>query len=156
MRYPEIREAVFDPSCDKAGNSALLRAILDSIVCVSFDRLINEFSATKWWEWWNIRIEDKHDDEDKPHYILEIGEGNHRGHKSKRFSTKYCDYHSTDNGEIVTAPGEFIVQIWIDDDDSRQNTFGKRVSEAYLKAMQETLPDYFVLAEEEPFELDSE
>ena len=108
---------------------------------------------------WCIRIEDNHHDENTPHYILEVGShpADQLPDSSKRkVRVPYCDNHSVmrndseNTGErsvIEQARGRFTVTVWSDYHYDMQKTAVK-VARAYIEAMQKTLPDYFVLIDE--------
>lgn len=164
--YPHIRESVFGDfanpditTADSATNSMLLRFICKRMP-VRYNGETGEFES----EYpWRIRIEDQHDDEAAPHYVLDVSshpvtkEGHSLPLSSERSVTvTYCDNHSTlksgrtlahPEGVIEQARGHFKVAVWADCAyDMKKVTI--EVARAYVESMQKTLPDYFVLINE--------
>jgi hypothetical protein len=154
MKRPEIKQAVFQPGMDREINTMLLREIF-KIMGVKHVIDGDSFTAQPEWEVWGVRIEDKHDEgEATPHYILTVGEGNYFTCKAKRYFVRYCDYHSTELGDIETAPGTWTITLWLPYPSffdelgcySELEKIAQAISDAYEEAMIKALPDYEILA----------
>ncbi len=185
MRYPKIFKSEFCPSMDKPINSKLIREIF-RIMEVRY--LQGGFTAGSDWR---VTITDQHEDEDEPHYWLEVGEGEYAdSYYHATFTAAYCDYHSMslqektlndaektinhvvdsvaerdEEGVIEEAPGKWHIDIWINPDGIVNSLkdymkandvsirdyvldLAKHINTAYAKAMEEALPDYFIVSSE--------
>lgn len=149
MRIPTIRKTVYEPSMDKAINTALLRAIFKELG-VKYSSGSDSFTSPMYP--WGVMIEDQHDDhevEPEPHYVLKVGEGDFEAEDKKSYATRYCDYESTTVGvplgTIATNPGTWTIHIWLPEKyTSICYRIAKNISDAYANVMAEVLPEYFI------------
>jgi hypothetical protein len=152
MNHPIIHDAYFFGATDAAINSKVIRQIFNTMM-VSYQRYDDSFVGML--DAWGIRIEDKHDDEEAPHYRLKIGEGDFANLKRTKYNVRYVDYRSLLNLEqegraIETAPGMYSITVWMPigyNDDARRMVIAE-IDDAYYKAMTEVLPDYAILVSE--------
>ncbi len=210
MRYPKIFKSEFCLSMDKPINSKVIREIF-RIMGVRYQQ--GDFTAGSDWR---VTITDQHEDEDEPHYWLEVGEGEYAdSYYHATFTAAYCDYHSMslqektlndaektinqimgklqhgeegseelleqvdeaaslvtsvaerdeEEGVIEEAPGKWHIDIWINPDGIVSDLkdymkandvsirdyvldLAKHINTAYAKAMEEALPDYFIVSSE--------
>lgn len=151
--YPTIIKAHFGDPDDKVFtfrdaeiNTDILRAAIELVhpKCTA-----GHFSTGHPWQ---IIIEDRHDSEEDPHYILSFGERvEDIDEKTTRFTRRvdYCDNYSTKDRQIEQAPGVFSVTliggfwpksiIWSTD----------LIAKAYIDSLKKNLPDYFILCNED-------
>jgi hypothetical protein len=141
----------FDPELDCASNSILIRKIR-RLMKVDYNQESDSFTNGVNWR---ILIEDKHDEgESEPHYRFDFGEGDTTGIKPCAYRTRYCDYLSTADksgkkGILETAPGEWIITIWVPDGFVKDiDELAKAINDIYAGAMEETLPQYEIMSSE--------
>lgn len=157
MKYPEIRKALFNETPDTAINSKVLRTIFWEFRVSpygygtggDFPALANRPEA------WGVCIEDQHYNEDTPHYILKVGDGDfEKDCQERKYVAKYCDYHSVlkedlTGDTIIMDPGRYTIHIWMarDEKDECFKMLADRIERAYRCAMVDALPDYEILTE---------
>ena len=152
MEYPQIVEARFDAKMDPGINSKLLRAIFE-IMGTEYSAKTDCFASDMPW---GVCIEDQHDNEKNPHYILEVGSGIYDERAPKSYFVRYCDYHSVPgkkkkNNSIITDPGKWIIRIWLPKGCGLSaDDVAEKINLAYAKAMEEELPDYEILYSKKP------
>lgn len=148
MKRPNIIRAVFEPGMDCSINSMVLRVIYGTMG-VKYQKESDSFTNGAVW---GIAIDDRHDegDEPDPHYQLEVGEGDYANqNECKAYCIRYCDYHSTEDGEIVTNPGRWTIRVWIPKDfHFDAYMVAALVNTAYEGTMIAVLPDYEILTSE--------
>lgn len=98
---------------------------------------------------WRVRVEDRHDSEQEPHYVLDFGNvsidhGVDAIVEKHKIITDYCDNHS-DGRTIVQEVGRVTVTVW--SGYGTESTFeacsGIRVFYCH-EALPECFPDYFI------------
>ena len=107
LKAPVVRDNDFDSHMDPPINSGVLERLFKQIFGVHFVPAKKpEDEAFTAGHPWLLRIEDKHDDEKKPHYVYEIGEvpkkmnekdeevDDFSGLVHSIFEVRYLDYHS--------------------------------------------------------------
>lgn len=152
--YGDAENPVFTAG-DAKLNSILLRYGVEELFCGK---------PTKYP--WRVRVEDKHDGEDLPHYILDYGHEPKEGggnppsflldqfkSSAVKLSIVYCDNHSVDN-EIKQEVGTATIWAYYDergdepDDEptTREHMLkkAKAFAERYKNALAETFPDYYI------------
>ena len=142
----------FDPELDCASNSILIRKI-KKLMRVDYDQESDSFTNGVNWR---ILIEDKHDEgESEPHYRFDFGEGNITSIEPRAYRVRYCDYLSEkdddepEKGALKTAPGEWIITIWIPDGFVKDiDALANAINDVYAGAMEETLPQYEIMSSE--------
>ena len=155
MRYPEFYEVAFGDQedgeftkRDAALNSDLLREACDMVRPVYKDGYFSTGRA------WRVRIEDRHTDEDEPHYVLDFGETGHDGRadiytkRAARLEVGYCDNYSCEFSTIRQAQGSFTVYAGGDFGDYSAELVAIAVARAYVDALQRHFPDYFILVDD--------
>ena len=121
---------------------------------------------------WRIIIEDQHDDEESPHYVLDFGEGkpNLRAENTFCNTVAYCDNYShrkswiesrvVDGREqhlgledrlIEQAPGVFRVTVVGDFEPHMREHIARVMARTYNEALEKTLPDYFITLDTSAF-----
>ena len=146
MEKPKIVLSVFDPEMDGPINTLVLRKIYE-LMQVEYSEKKDSFTSFRY-KCWGISIEDQHDEnEPSPHYILKVGEGDFESSTTpKKLFVRYCDYHSSEKGTIITAPGIWRIRVWIKDElDRVRYDIATNVSFAYEQAMIESLKNYEIL-----------
>ena len=101
---------------------------------------------------WQVTIEDQHDSEETPHYILSFGERVEEiNEKTLRFVRKidYCDNFSTKSRRIEQAPGVFTVTLKGDFWPKSIIWSADVIAQAYIDSLRKNLPDYFILCNED-------
>ena len=159
MTSPKVTKAVFEPGTDSEINSLFIHAIF-LIFGIKWSWKKQRFSGKPKWKAWGAAVEDQHDENEKePHYYLELGEGDFKSLKKRTYCVAYCDYHSygkkkkvkegkttktVTEAKLDLAPGKWKIHVWIPDKAKVAKKIAQRVSDAYSKAMDKTLPDYFI------------
>ena len=163
MKYPVINEIVFDPTVDCEIIKALLKDYCTETT--SHDQEEDAFKSIPC----RFRIEDQHDSEDKPHFILDIGDKSLPKRCCKKYVVRYVDYLSTSaeeedgedtnqadeekkpKGVIENAPGRWTIYVWLGGRRgyTRSGKGNKELATSlncvYEQAMDESLPQYFIL-----------
>jgi len=160
MERPRIREAIFDAKMDPGINTRVLRDTYE-IVDVEYGEKEDKFAGKV--TSLRFRIEDQHDDESKPHYVLDVEIGDWKGGSHRIYSVRYCDYHSTTitkkkkhkkkkkKNVIVEAPGCWRIHIWLPKGSkANADEIASAINLAYGKAMEAELPDYEILFAKKP------
>ena len=158
MKYPKIRKALFNETPDTAINSRVLRTIFwEFRVSPQSHGTGNAFPVLAYRpKVWGVCIEDQHNNEAAPHYILKVGDGNfEKDCQERAYIANYCDYHSILKDDLTgdtihMAPGYYTIRIWMPYDEKENECFdmmADRIECAYRRAMIETLPDYAILTE---------
>ena len=163
MKHPVVTDFLFDLGMDCPINTDTLRGIFE-IFAIGYSPKTNKFSAGFDW---GVRIEDQHDDESSPHYVLQVGEGDTEGLVMKSFYGAYCDFHSTyaetripsadygtespkyaKNPRINHNPGQWRIYVWLPEEHTSLDAgkIAQRISDAYEQAMIDALPNYEILA----------
>lgn len=96
---------------------------------------------------WGVSIEDIHDNEENPHYVLTVGTEQFEKLPKQTYFIRYCDYHSIPSaGRIVTNPGNYYITIWMyEDRHNTYNSIASKIEKAYYDAMTKHLPGYAIL-----------
>lgn len=109
--FPIIYESVFGEdgnpeftARDAAINSDLLQLICERLLSIKLHE--GEFSAN---HAFRLRIEDQHDDETQPHYVLDVGNSPHKEMLESQLVVDYCDNYSDKDRTIKQARGKFAV-----------------------------------------------
>ena len=150
-KYPEIYQSLFGDSenaeftrRDSCINSDLIRCACDFLNVV-YDELNGFTSGTSW----NALIEDEHDDEVTPHYVLEIGEQLKKIKATNRgwttIEVRYCDNYSMPDRIIQQNPGSYMVKVCIIDDPVRSKVLAEKLCEAYEESLRKHFPDYYII-----------
>lgn len=156
MNFPRIHKSVFVDEADAAINSDVLRAIFESVT-MSYDPKDDVFFSNP--DEWGVSIEDIHDDEENPHYILTVGTEQFEKLPVQSYVVRYCDYHSVQaeslkaeshfilsESHIDVDPGRYYIRIWLPEDYRNiWNRIAGKVEKAYYDAMVKYLPDYAIL-----------
>ena len=158
MKYPTIREAKFFDTPDAAINSKVLRTIFwEFRVSPSGYGAGSDFPVLVHRpEVWGVCIEDQHNNENVPHYILKVGDGDfEKDCQERAYIAKYCDYHSILKDDLTgdnihMDPGHYIIRVWMPYSEKDIQCFdmmADRIECAYRHAVVEALPDYEILTE---------
>ena len=162
MEYPVINEIVFDPTMDYEINKDLIGDYCAETT--SHDQEEDAFKSIPC----RFRIEDQHDSEDKPHYILDIGDKFLPKHCCRKYVVRYVDYLSTSakkeegedtnqaeeekkpKGDIENAPGRWTIYVWLGGNSYTRSGKGNKelamsLNCVYERAMDKSLPQYFIL-----------
>ena len=161
MEYPTINEIVFDPTMDCEINKDLIGDYCKETT--SHDQEEDAFKSIPC----RFRIEDQHDSEDKPHYILDIGDKSLPKHCCRKYVVRYVDYLSTSakkeegedtnqaeeekpKGVIENAPGRWTIYVWLGGRGYTRSGKGNKglatsLNCVYEQAMDKSLPQYFIL-----------
>ena len=109
MKYPKIRKALFNETPDTAINSRVLRTIFwEFRVSPQSHGTGNAFPVLAYRpKVWGVCIEDQHNNEAAPHYILKVGDGNFE---------KDCQ-------ERAYNPGYYTIHIWMPYDERENECF---------------------------------
>ena len=139
----------FDPEMDPPINSRLLEVIFE-LMEVKYDFYEDSFKSSN--HGWRVFIEDQHENnEPKPHYTLDVSNGDTSDLIHKTFCVKYCDYHSTVDEEgkpiIKTDPGMWKIHVYFREwvSPSKFYECASAINEAYKSVMKENLKDYFIV-----------
>jgi hypothetical protein len=104
---------------------------------------------------WRVRIADRHDNEDTPHWVLDFGNvpadpdnvAEATSHLDERHEivTDYCDNHSDGNG-ILQAMGQVTVTVWAESKAGRNSYHVcTDISKFYCsEALPVCFPSYFI------------
>lgn len=152
MLKPTILQSLFDLKMDSGINTRILRKIY-KILHLKYDAKKDRFKVKTKCD--RVRISDQHDDEAKPHYILDLLLKDGASGEMVSYAVRYCDYHSmkSNNGKnvIQTAPGRWYIDLWLPKgSDLKPKKIAKKISLAYAKAMEKELPDYEIVFAEDP------
>jgi len=102
---------------------------------------------------WSIKIEDQHDDEPEPHYVLHFGESTEEQDGSKlHFSTPlkayYCDNKFGLNAKgmptVTQAPGVARIYVAGDFGKMTESEVKSRVADVYRRLLRKYFTDYFI------------
>lgn len=154
-KYPEIYQSLFGDSenheftrRDACINSDLIRCACDflNVICIPAGESEDYESFTAGVPW-RICIEDEHDSESSPHYVLDIGENTEKVSPDDwtTIQVRYCDNYSTDERVIEQSPGYFIVHAYIEHDPVRAKELAKKICEAYEESLRKHFPDYYII-----------
>lgn len=153
--FPIIYESVFGEAGnpeftarDAAINSDLLRLICERLVNIKLND--GEFGTRNPFR---LRIEDQHDDEDRPHYVLDVGGSINQELLESCMSVDYCDNYSDKDRTIKQARGKF--KVWAS---KRVGNFSGEfaataLARAYVDALKAHFPDFFILVDDNKLEL---
>jgi hypothetical protein len=102
---------------------------------------------------WSIRIEDQHDDEPEPHYVLHFGESTDEQDGSKLYlgtplEVYYCDnkFGLNEQGVPVVAQAPGVARFYAAGNFGSMDTteVKKKVAEVYAQLLRKHFPDYFI------------
>ncbi|MBR0133753.1 hypothetical protein IJM16_00600 [Candidatus Saccharibacteria bacterium] len=153
--FPIIYESVYGEegnpeftARDAAINSDLLQLICERLVNIKLND--GEFGTRNPFR---LRIEDQHDDEDQPHYVLDVGNSINQDPLENCVSVDYCDNYSDKDRTIKQARGKF--KVWAS---KRVGNFSSEfaataLARAYVDALKTHFPDFFILVDEKKLEL---
>ena len=153
--FPIIYEAVFGDkdnpeftARDAAINSDLLQMICERLVNV---KLNNGEFGTRYA--FHLRIEDQHDDEERPHYVLDVGDSANAEMLKSQLEVVYCDNYSDKDRTIKQARGKFTVFA-----SQRVGNFtgefaAVALARAYVDALKAHFPDFYILMDDKKLEL---
>lgn len=154
--FPIIYETVFGEkdnleftARDAAINSDLLQFICERLVSPKLRD--NEF-ATHYP--FRLRIEDQHDDEEKPHYVLDVGDSANKEMFCSQLVVDYCDNFSDKDRTIKQARGKFTVfASWRIGDNYTSEFAVVALARAYVDALKAHFPDFFIMIDDKKLEL---
>ena len=160
MLKPKINKSDFDLKMDSGINSRTLRKIF-KIFHLKYDAKKDRFYCKRKKKKpvpCRLVIRDQHDNETKPHYILDIVFEDCKMGGMISYAVRYCDYHSTkvksgkkSKNVIQTAPGRWYIDIWFPKGSNpKTKEIAKKISAAYAKAMEKELPDYEIVHAKKP------
>ena len=149
MTSPSIYESVFAFEGDEATNSEVLRAAFGAMK-VAHNIKTNGFSSV--YGPWRLRIEDCHEDEKDPHYVLDVGERREElgQNPDAQDIIYYCDFRSDhEKSAIYPDPGHYIVSVWLNKESrlkypSLTTLLKGAANSTYLSTTRKEFPGYAV------------
>ena len=135
---------------DAAINTVVLRKVVE-LMHPHFDKE-NGFTTG---HTWRVVIEDQHDAESAPHYVLDFGENCADPEKCKcreSIEVQYCDNYSQPNREISQAPGVIKVTVMATKLVALMYSLAnikRYVARAYYEALVQCLPDYYITVDKD-------
>ncbi len=153
--FPIIYETVFGEednpeftARDAAINSDLLQFICERLVSVRWKN--GEFGTRYAFR---LRIEDQHDDEDQPHYALDVGDSSNQEVLENRLEVDYCDNYSDKDRTIKQACGKFTVFASRRVGNFTGEFAAAALARAYVDALKAHFPDFFIMVDDSKLEL---
>ncbi len=152
--FPIIYESVFGEAGnpeftarDAAINSDLLQMICERLVNVKFNG--DEFGTHYAFR---LRIEDQHDDEARPHYVLDVGDSSNQEMLESRMVVDYCDNYSDKDRTIKQARGKFTIFASRRVGNFNGEFAATALARAYVDALKAHFPDFFILVDDSKLE----
>ena len=153
--FPIIYESVYgeDNNPEFTARDAAINSDLLSLIC---ERLVNvklhegEFGTSYAFR---LRIEDQHDDETQPHYVLDVGNSTHKEMLESQLVVDYCDNYSDKDRTIKQARGKFAVFASERIGNYTGEFAAAILARNYVESLKAHFPDYFILVDSKKLEL---